>query len=341
LDDTIFEAYFELGRLYYLTDRCDQADETLSYFISRTADEVLKEHAEEILEICEGKTVKKPYRVDLILGSQYDSNVIVEPENPPVSADEKSDYRALVYIKASGAPVRRRTIDLNIDYSFYQSLHGELDDYNVHHHKLNPQLDLKVSNLIKPSAGYNLAYSSLGGDSYSFINSGYAKVLIKESQMLSTDVIYEYSDNEYWNTEVCFTNSLRTGHKNSIGITQNFSFQRVTAKIYYFADYTRAEAPYWAYDGDRGGTALGTNIIPFINIHLSGEYNERRYLEDYPGFGKKRVDKMQQYSFGINYRISKRIAVILNYLYTRNKSNLDIFDYKRHITSIFFRIGLL
>jgi tetratricopeptide (TPR) repeat protein len=340
-DETILEAYFELGRLYYMTDRCNRADEKLSYYIARSEDEALRSLARQILETCEEKTEKKSYRVDLILGSQYDSNVIIEPENPTVSAEDKSDYRGLVYIKAHATPIRGSMAKLNVDYSFYQSIHSKLDDYDVHYHKIRPQIDLNISAIVKPSVGYQLAYTALGGDSYSLINTFYTKIVIIEGQKMSTDVVYEYRSNDYWNSKLARTNELRDGHQNTFGIKQNFSFRKVSANIFYFTDLNRAEAHYWSYNGYRGGTALGFSILSPLKVNISGEYNERRYRDDYPGFGRKRIDKMQQYSIGLKYTITKRIALILNYLYTRNDSNLVLYDYKRHITGVFLRIGLL
>ncbi|MEF9426004.1 MAG: tetratricopeptide repeat protein, partial [Candidatus Mariimomonas ferrooxydans] len=81
LDETAIDVYLELGRLYYLISRCDKAAESLSIFIELSEDKALMGYAARLIEGCTGEAEEKPYKLDITLGGQYDSNVIIEPEN--------------------------------------------------------------------------------------------------------------------------------------------------------------------------------------------------------------------------------------------------------------------
>jgi len=341
LDETALDVYLELGRLYYLTSRCDKAEDSLSLFIERSEDKALTGYATRLIEGCTGEAEEKPYELNITLGGQYDSNVIIEPENPIVRADKKSDFRAIVYLTAGATPLDGRLIRLNVDYNFYQSLHSDLSDFNVQYHKITPELEIVLSDIIKPSAGYSLEYTLFGGELYGRIHTYYGKVTVKEGEKLSTEAIYEYRDQNYWNSDLYQSNSIRSGYKNTIGIRQNFYLNRLTGDVYYFNDSNKAREDYWAFNGYRTGARLLYKITSPLYVNISGEYNRRKYRDDYPGFQESRLDKMQQYSIGLTYLISKRISISVTENYTINSSNLDIFDYKRSITGIFLRAGVL
>ncbi|MEC4686470.1 MAG: tetratricopeptide repeat protein [Nitrospirota bacterium] len=341
LDETSANAYLELGRIYYVTSRCDDLEELLSKFIDRSKDKALKGEAAELVDGCRNKAEEKPYRLDISAGTQYDSNVILEPSNPPVSAERKSDTRAVLYVTSGAVLLKDRVIKLTLDYNFYQSLHMNLNEFNVQYHKITPVLEMTFSDALRSSVGYSLEYTLLGSDLYSRFHTFYGKFTVKESEKLSTEAIYEYRSLKYWDGDIFQTNSIRTGYQNTVGIKQNFYLNRLSGEIYYFSDFNRAKEGYWAFDGQRLGAELAYKITPHLHINVSGEYNERRYHDDFPGFQEKRLDRMQQYSLRLIYFISERMSASVTESYTVNDSNIALFNYKRNITGIFLTIDVL
>ncbi|GBD95914.1 MAG TPA: tetratricopeptide repeat protein [Nitrospirae bacterium] len=283
----------------------------------------------------------KPYELSISAGGQYDSNVILETSNPPVGADRKSDARALVYITSGATLFKRGRAKLKADYNFYQSIHKHLNDFNVQYHKITPVLEIAASGIFKPSVGYSLEYTLLAGELYSRVHTSYGKVTVTEGEKLSTEVIYEYRDNKYRDSNKFQTNSIRSGYKNSAGIRQNFYLSRLSGDAYYFSDSERAKEGYWNFNGYRSGAELTCKITSPLYINVSGEYNERRYRDDYPVFQERRLDSMQQFSVKLTYIFSDRISASITDTYIVNNSNLSIFDYKRNITGIFFTAGIL
>ncbi|VAX32437.1 hypothetical protein MNBD_NITROSPIRAE02-107 [hydrothermal vent metagenome] len=340
MDETAANVYFELGRIYYVTSRCDELEDLFSGYKDLSVDNSLKENAAELVEGCRKKAEEKPYWFNVSAGSQYDSNVILEPSNPPVSAERKSDSRAVLYLTSGAVLLKDRVIRLTLDYNFYQSLHMNLNEFNVQYHEITPALEVTFSEALRSSIGYSLEYTLLGSELYSRFNTLYAKFTVRESEKLSTDVIYEYGSHKYWDSDIFKTNSIRSGYQNTVGIKQSLYLKRLKGEMYYFSDFNRANEGYWAFNGQRLGAELAYKIIPPLYINVSSEYNERRYRDEFPGFQKRRLDKLQQYSLRLTYLISERVNVSITESYIVNDSNLAIFDYRRNLTGIFLTIGV-
>jgi Flp pilus assembly protein TadD len=84
LDETVGEVRYELGRVFFLTSRCDEAAGELSRFLAQAEGGILAEQARGMMADC-GKVVeeKSPFTLHLFAGGQYDSNVILEQEFVP------------------------------------------------------------------------------------------------------------------------------------------------------------------------------------------------------------------------------------------------------------------
>jgi len=341
LDETYANAYLELGRIYYVTSRCDDLETLLSRFTEISEDSALKGEAARLVDGCRRKAEDKSFSLDVSAGTQYDSNVILEPSNPPVSAGRKSDTRAVLYVTSGAVLIKGRVIKLKADYNYYQSLHTNLNDFNVQYHKIAPALEMSFSSLFSSKAGYSLEYTLLGGDLYSRFHTYYGRFTVKEGGRSSTEAVYEYRANKYWDSGIFQTNSIRSGHQNSVGVKQNFHLKRLTGGIYYFSDFNRAEEGYWAFNGQRLGAELVCRVKTPLYLNLSGEYNVRRYRDDFPGFQERRLDRMQQYSLRLTYFLSDGISASITESYIVNSSNIGLFDYRRNMTGIFLTIGVL
>jgi tetratricopeptide (TPR) repeat protein len=145
LGETGAHVYFELGRLYYITSRCAESKEHLSKFKTLSDDVASNEYASKLVETCTEEDVEKKYRLQVSVGGQHDSNVILEPTNPVVPADRDSDIRALIYVSAGAEIFNIGALSLRADYNFYQSIHDQLDDFDIHYHKIKPSLELDIS----------------------------------------------------------------------------------------------------------------------------------------------------------------------------------------------------
>lgn len=344
-NDKFNDAHLELGRLYYIQTECDKADNSLNKFVSISDDSDLNKYASEMMKACRDDEAAdrggRPsgYYVNLSLGGQHDDNVIVEPTNTLNPSDRKSDFRALFYLTAGADIFERDFFKLKGVYTFYLSQHQHMTEFNVNYHELSPTIELDVSSMFKPSAGYSMGYTSIGGDLYSLNHKYFAKVKVVEDDRSSTDIMYEYSTTKYWDSDLFQTTSIRTGHKNSTGIRQNYS-DNFNADIYFFYDAERAKVDYWGYDGFRVGGNISIEIVTSLYGGLSAEYSEREYEGISPSAAEIRLDRMQQYSCRLTYVVNDTFSLQLTEAYTINDSNLDLFNYRRNIVGIFLTAGV-
>jgi hypothetical protein len=342
LDETAGEVRYELGRVFFLTSRCEEAAGELSRFLSQGEEGTLAEQARGMMADC-GEVVEesKPLTFHIFAGGQYDSNVILEQENPPVRAEDKNDFRGVFYLTAEARPWRNDTLELKGDYAFYQSLHLELTEFNVQHHRLTPlEVELTASEILRPSVGYAFEYTFFGGDKYGQVHRPFVKLVLGADGSHATELLYEYRDQTYWNSDLYPTNALRSGYRNSLGLKQRFGRGKLSGFVFASGDFDRAEADFWSYDGFTAGADLYYRVTNPLYLFVKGEYGERHFKEDYPIFGEKREDNVQVYSLGANYQISGRIGLYISQSFTLNGSNLDIYEYDRSVTSLFLTVGL-
>jgi tetratricopeptide (TPR) repeat protein len=84
--------------------------------------------AEKLVARIEGGE-QRSFKIDLVIGGQYDSNVILEPNSINISNED--DFR--FYGQLGGRVVWD---PFAFGYNFYQNVHLELDDYNVQNHNI-------------------------------------------------------------------------------------------------------------------------------------------------------------------------------------------------------------
>jgi tetratricopeptide (TPR) repeat protein len=343
-DEDFIDANLELGRLYYILGRCDSADANLDKFISASDDDGLKGYAADLKKACraeeEEERGERGYFLNLSLGTEYDSNVIVEPDNPSSLADRKSDMRALLYLTAGKTIFDRGNISMKADYSFYLSTHHHLTGFNVNNQQLRPVIEFDLSRTVRPSVGYMLGYTLIGGDLYSLSHKYFGQVSIVEGVKHSTDLIYEYSTVRYWDTPLFQTATTRDGYMNTAGIKQNYS-DSFKADLYFYYDMERTETEYWNYDGFRAGGDFSFEILSSLYGTVSGEYSERDYKSIYPSATASRLDKIQRFVASLTYAVNNTFSIQLTESFTLNDSNLELFHYNRNIAGIFLTAGIL
>jgi hypothetical protein len=335
--------YLELGRIYYAWDECRKAEGYLTTFKNLSDDAVAKGYADSLIKSCyEKKAEEKPYRLDVSLGAQYDDNVILESTNPPVSTERNEDSRLVALITAGARVFKNSSVNARVDYNFYQSLHARLNEFNVNYHKLSPSVELTVSDIIRPSAGYAFEYINFGSSEYGVINTFFLKANIWESRWASIDGSYELKFNNYENTEEFSHNADRTGDEHIVGVRQNFSVNMIKGNIHYYFDRDNADKDFWAYDGNNIGAELSYRIVRPLLVKFSADFTDRDFDADYHGLKevKTREDKMQQYALNFFYLLNNKMTVTLTESYTRNDSNLVDFDYHRNIIGLLFTYSI-
>ena len=328
----------QLG-LYYLNRSI--YPEAMDYFENTIDLAPGSEYSSEAEKYLKGAGTKqaKPWILDAALGMQYDSNVILGPDNQPLPAgiSRKSDWSAVGYLRGQYDIVSTQNFRLTPSYTVYQSLHAKLSHFNVTDQVGGIDAVYDISDAIALKGTYTYEYVLVGDNPYDFAHTLTPAVVLKEGGGFSTSVNYSWSKFHYMNSDLFVDNSDRTGFDNLVGVTQQVplgSVMELRAGYTYDHDSTRND--FWAYRGNRGFANLAIKFLQSLTADLYGEYYDKRYEGIDPAIsGSARHDKVQTYSLTLTKRLSHTFSVVVGQLYVRNQSNIDAFDYKRAITSVF------
>ena len=334
-------AYVELLRLYTATSQCRKAEDLFNRYTGSSQGRAATEEMEGLLAACVERPGERRLRLSLVAAGQYDSNVILESDNPPQPADRHADYGVLFKVRADGLLVRRDHLRVRGHYSLYQSLHRDLSDFDVHQQEVGPEVEVDLGDRVVVGAGYTFEYAFFGGEDYGRAHVVSTRLSLRETSNLSTDLRYELRDQTFWDTDLFRTNSLRTGERNSLGLRQRLLRGNLSAGLYYFYDRERTRASFWDWDGHRLGADLVAAVAPSLYLALSAEYERSWYQGTFPGFDEHRADRRHQYSMGLHYFLKKRIQVSLVDSFIDNQSNLGPFDYQRNVVGLSLTVGIL
>jgi tetratricopeptide (TPR) repeat protein len=339
-------AYLELGRIYFTQGMCSKSIRYLKKYLKFEPESSLAAYAGNMIDECrtamQGGEEDDVNRLTVTAGVEYDSNVILESDNPPIVRPREDDWRAVGLVDARAVLYKNDVLKVKGKYKLYQSAHQHLSTFNVNYHLVSPSIELTVSDLIKPSIGYRLEYIPyFGGDDYGRFHTAFAKVKIRETDRHSLDGIYEYRDITYWNTRAFTGNALRTGHQNTAGVRQHFTYNRLDGNVYYFYDDKRASANHWSYIADRGGIMVQYKISDPLRVKGSAEFMKRDYRGIVPGTGLIRSDDTQHYTLSLQYQLNEKMALTFTERFTKNDSNIVSYDYDRNVLGLLFTYGII
>ncbi len=328
----------ELGVYYFNKTMYDEAKDYLENTINLAPKTALSATAEEYITRIKQISAEKRWSLNISVGSQYDSNVILNSnDNPlPQGISRKSDWRAVFYLKGRYNIVTNEKWESSIGYSLYQNLHTELSDFNVTQHLLELRATYSISPSLNLRGVYSFEYVFLGGDEYDYAHSISPALIISEGKGFSTIIEYRYRDSHFKDADLFVSNSDRTGSNNLIGITQNIPINSaISAKVGYSHDEDSTKKDFWDYKGDKGFMGIRFNMPYSIFLDFYGEY----YRKDYDGINpisdSKRKDIINTYSGSATKVLTDRYSITIGHSYTRNKSSIAAYDYKRSITSFF------
>jgi len=326
----------ELGIYYYNKDVYPEARDYFETTMDLAPNTEYAAEAKKYLGNMDRRAEKR-WRLDTALGLQYDNNVVLGNDSTPLpeGISRKSDWRALLYLKGQYDFLREQNVLGSVNYSFYQSLHSRLSDFNISQHTLGANLIYDLPKITIKGA-YAFEYILVGGDAYDFSHTVSPSVTIKEGNGLSTTLQYSYSRTSFKNADLFMDNSDRTGSNNQVSITQNIPIgSSVETRVGYAYDNDNAKKDFWDYSGNKFFVNFGIKLPRNISMDLYGEYYKKDYDETDPNYGKTREDIVHTYSASLSKRLSDRLSISVGEIYIRNKSNIDAFDYKRSITSAY------
>ncbi|MBI5641518.1 MAG: hypothetical protein HZA17_13945 [Nitrospirae bacterium] len=328
----------ELGIYYYNSAVYQEAADYLENTIRVAPNTEFSAKAQVYQNVIKKGREVKSWALNIAAGGQYDSNVVLNAEDSPLpqGISRKSDWRAIIFLKGKYNLTNRANTEGFIGYSFYQSLHSKLSDFNVSQHLLEVSAGYKVSSKVHLNGKYSFEYVFVGGDDYDSAHSLTPSVTFFEGSGFSSTIEYRYRKSHYINSELFSNNSERTGSNNLLGIVQTIPLHAsASLRAGYYHDVDATEKEFWHYRGDKGKLDLQISFPQNISLFVAGEYYSKAYKGMDSLSGEKRKDRVSTLSVAATRVLSERYSLTVGQMYTRNKSNMDPFDYKRSITSLF------
>jgi hypothetical protein len=331
----------ELGIFYFNRAAYNVSRGYFENTIKSAPNSEFSEKAEEYLGMIDERASAKSWLLKASLGGQYDSNVVVNSKEGPLpqGISRKSDWSAVFDLKGRYDIIRTDEAGGSLGYSFYQTLHARLSDFNISQHIVDLRAEYRASPALSLRGAYSFEYTFVGGDGYDYAHSLSPALIIWEGKGYSTVFEYVYRKNHYMNSDLFADNSDRNGSNNLIGITQSIPLApSVLAKLGYSYDVDSTRKDFWSYLGYRGSAGLQFTFPGKIFADLTAEYYHKNYRGSLLLSGENRKDRVYTASLSATKLLTNRYSVTAGQLYTRNRSNTPEFDYKRAITSLFLTV---
>jgi hypothetical protein len=276
----------------------------------------------------------------LAAGMQYDSNVILEQDNPIApSPDGKSDWRGVIVLNGTLPFWTTGTRGAEAGYQFYQSLHLDLEDFNVQQHAVRLGGHANLSKTSRFDLDYAYLHSFVGGEKYSTIHRITPALSFELTSGATTRVHAAYESKKFFNTPVFTSLTDKNGSNVAAGVTHTMMAGKNTALSFsYTFDQDSTKQDYWDYTGNKVMVSLMTEVAKY-RVFGGLSYYDRRYGGVPPGATEKRHDGAQEAMVGVSRKVGK-LTVSLSDTHTFNDSNLTPYEYSRNIAGIFVEMTL-
>ncbi len=342
LDPADQRIQYELGVALHKAKDLAGALAVLTPLAESASDGAIRSAARAALDRIEGKEAAKRLSLSAQAGVQYDSNVILDPEQPTgAPKDRKSDTRAVLSLDGSYRIVDSGPFTATAEYRFYQSVHLHLEDYNVQLHTLSLGGRVSLSDSASAGLAYSFLYSTVGARHYNTTHELSPTFDLKLSSGSLTRLRLGFASRRYFDDDAFPTNSDRNALSSSAGITHSVQLTKsaaVSAGYTYDRD-SDAASDVWKSTGNKGSVGFQRDLGP-VALYGSASYTDRKYDAAASSTDPKRHDKALTCLLGLSRDLSKTVRLNLSDDYTHNKSNLTAYEYKRNIVGLFVEVRL-
>lgn len=297
--------------------------------------------AEEYLRELSGATKERPWSLGISVGEQYDSNVIINSDNNPLpeGISRKSDWKSLIYLDGRVKVIQTDSLEASLGYSLYQTLNYSLSDFNITQNLADVSFTYKVLPSLSIGGMYKFEYILVGGKHYDTAHYSGPLIIISEGKGFLTKLLYVYRYTTFKDSELFTDNSQRSGPNNSLGVSQTIPLgSDVAAEVGYSFEKDLAREDFWRYEGNKGYASLNVRLPLKFFLNLYGEYYKKRYEGINPFSDKPRRDEAWTYSVSATKLLTDYVSVTLGETYISNASNVDVFRYKRSLTTLLVNV---
>jgi tetratricopeptide (TPR) repeat protein len=350
-------ARYYTGVSYYERGLLDQAQKEFEAAIA--AGEPESELARSARAILQQRAAPpkaaKQWDLSLSISGQYDSNVVllpigIQPPGGSTGISQKDDFRTVYYARGEYRPIQTSVWTAGITYGFYQSLQEKLTTFNIQDH--SPSVYIQRQNgIVTTRLQYAFDYVSVGQESFLLAHAVQPIITIAEGDRFFTQVQLRYQNKDFQNDRFA-GNSFRDGKNWLAGVLQYAYFANGSGHVrlgYTFdTDVTGGGHPGmatpgvqssadWDYKAHRLSVGLGVPDIWTLKSNFAFDYYHMNYENPNsfsPTGTTKRRDNVMFFTATIGRPITDWLSIAAEYNYTRDQSNVAVFDYNRSIYSL-------
>jgi tetratricopeptide (TPR) repeat protein len=350
-------ARYYTGMSYYERGLLDQAQREFEAAIALGEPE--SELARTARAILQQQTTApkgpKQWDLNLSVSGQYDSNVVllpigVQPPGGSTGISQKDDFRMTVYARGEYRPIQTTNWTAGISYGFYQSLHQKLTTFDIQDHAPSVFIQRQIG-IATVRIQYAFDYVRVGQDPFLLAHAVQPIITFAEGDRHFTQLQFRYQNKDFQDDRFA-GNSFRDGKNWLAGITQFAYFAQGAGHVrlgYTFdTDRTGGGSPNvatpgiqtnadWDYHAHRFSAGLGLPDVLTLKSSLAFDYYFMNYDNPSsfsPNGTTKRRDEIMFFTATIGRSLTQNLSIAAEYNYTRDQSNLAVFDYNRSIFSL-------
>lgn len=307
-----------LNRLEYIKNHADES-------------ESLKSKAIQLINAI--KKLTKNYSLYTTISYKYDDYIQLKPLDSN-HYKKKSDYVFTGYFASKFNFINEKNKNFGIGYSHYQTAHNKLKEYDL----IGSVLDIYFKSRYKNTTfgfSYLPSYYWVNSEKYLMYHLLKLDLNFKSDidKNLNTKLSYSYYANNY------FQDDGRDGHINDLSMNVSYNIGNQKGSVFGGIGLEDNSSSDSNYSFAKLKTNLGFSYeLPFeINLALTGYLSRKKYFRIDSFFNTKRRDS----EFFSTISLSRNIfydwlLLQVEYDYTLNNSNTDIFDYEKNGLSISF-----
>lgn len=296
----------------------------------------------------------KRWSLNYGVSTQYDSNVVLLPGGGtlPGGISHKDDFVFVLTGNGEYRFVQNDTWTAGVGLGLYTNFHARLSDFNV--------VDVGPTVYVQRRLGltqlrlqYTFDNVTVGGDSYLQSNAFQPTLTIPESDRTFTQVFarYQYKDFKTFRDDQLGrpVNQTRDGINWMLGAMQYWRFadDRGHVRVGYTLDMDRTGGGEtaqvgvpsngdWSYTGHRLSIGGGYQPVAATTLQLAFDYYRQSYsnANSFSPDLEKRKDNVYQLTGTAIRDLNSWLWLAFQYSLTRDQSNVEVFDYTRHIVSL-------
>jgi len=272
---------------------------------------------------------ENPFRFEAEVGVRYDDNITVDQsDNTSRRGDESLLFRASFGLDF----LKKKKNKLSARYSFFQSLHDELSDFDLQIHGLSLRAKTKVGK-VNVAADYRFNFIRLGNDDFLEIHNIRPNIGLTIAKNTYLTASYEFRDLKFKDVSLLERNAQRHS-----GASKVFFLLGKGKNITLGYKVSRHEAQtdalsYWGHTVD-SGLKLPFNVASKrATYRLRYQYRQKDYSGIHALIGAKRADKRHTMRTSVRLPIGKELYAEVEYKYVISNSNLASIDYDNHIVT--------